>query len=104
MRDQDINALLDEHIDGFHTSLTKTYTRARGYPKDFDALPKNVQLALFDLIFNVGATGLTRFTQLNSSIKSADWKKAAEQCRRSRVGNARNEYVRKLLLTTSGES
>ena len=63
-----------------------------------------MQLALFDLIFNVGPTGLTKFTQFNKSIKAGDWKKAAEQCERSQVNGARNEYVKKLLLTTATEA
>jgi len=104
MRDADINALLSAHIDSFHAKLAKAYTKAQGYPKDFDNLPQNVQLALFDLIFNVGPTGLTKFTQFNKSLKEGDWKKAAEQCNRSQVSGARNEYVKKLLLTTASEA
>ena len=104
MRDPDIDGLLNEHIDSFYGGLVRAYSKAEGYPKDFDALPQNVQLALFDLVFNVGATGLTKFTQFNKSIKAGDWKKAAEQCNRSQVGGARNEYVKKLLLTTSSDA
>ncbi|MBI5259006.1 MAG: glycoside hydrolase family protein [Burkholderiales bacterium] len=104
MRDAEINALLTAHIDGFHAKLAKAYTRQKGYPKDFDGLPHNVQLALFDLIFNLGPTGLTKFTQFDKSIKAGDWKKAAEQCNRSQVSGGRNEYVKKLLLTTGTEA
>lgn len=104
MRDPDIDGLLFAHIDEFHAKLVKAYSKAQGYPKDFDKLPQNVQLALFDLIFNVGPSGLTKFTQFNKSIKAGDWKKAAEQCERSQVNGARNEYVKKLLLTTAIEA
>lgn len=104
MRDPDIDALLVAHIDSFHAKLVKAYTKAQGYPKDFDGLPHSVQLALFDLIFNVGPTGLTKFTQFNAAIKASDWKKAAEQSHRSQVSGARNEYVKKLLLTTKSEA
>ena len=45
-----------------------------------------------------------QFTQFNKSIKAGDWKKAAEQFERSQVSGARNEYVRKLLLTTAVEA
>jgi len=104
MRDPDIDALLAAHIASFHTKLVNAYTKAKGYPKEFGSLPHDVQLALFDLIFNVGPTGLTKFTQFNASIKAGDWKKAAEQCNRSQVSGARNAYVKKLLLTASTEA
>lgn len=104
MRAPDIDALTFAHIDSFHAKLVKAYSKAQGHPKEFDSLPHNVQLALFDLIFNVGPTGLTKFTQFNKSIKAGDWKKAAEQCERSQVNGARNEYVKKLLLTTTVEA
>jgi GH24 family phage-related lysozyme (muramidase) len=104
MRDQDIDGLLHEHIDSFYGSLAGTYCKAKGYPKDFDSLPQNVQLALFDMIFNLGVTGLTRFAQFNKSIKDGDWKKAATQCKRLGVNVDRNEYVKKLLLATSNEA
>jgi GH24 family phage-related lysozyme (muramidase) len=104
MRAPDIDALTFAHIDSFHAKLVKAYSKARGHPQEFDSLPHNVQLALFDLIFNVGPTGLTKFTQFNKSIKAGDWKKAAEQCERSQVNGARNEYVKKLLLTTTSEA
>jgi GH24 family phage-related lysozyme (muramidase) len=104
MRGPDIDALTFAHINSFHAKLVKAYSTAQGYSKEFDSLPHNVQLALFDLIFNVGPTGLTKFTQFNKSIKAADWKKAAEQCNRSQVSGARNEYVKKLLLTTTVEA
>lgn len=104
MRDQDIDGLLHEHIESFYGSLAGAYCKAKGYPKDFDALPQNVQLALFDMIFNLGPTGLTKFTQFNKSIKDGDWKKAATQCERVGVGGARNAYVKKLLLTAGTEA
>ena len=104
MRDVDIDGLLSEHIDSFYSSLAGAYCKAKGYPKDFDALPQNVQLALFDMIFNLGATGLTRFPQFNKSIKDGDWKKAATQCRRNGVNDGRNEYVKKLPLAASSEA
>lgn len=104
MRDQDIDGLLHEHIDSFYGSLAGTYCKAKGYPNDFDALPQNVQLALFDMIFNLGVTGLTKFAQFNKSIKDGDWKKAATQCTRLGVNGDRNEYVKKLLLSTSNEA
>ena len=104
MRDVDIDGLLNEHIASFYSSLARVYCKAKGYPKDFDALPQNVQLALFDMIFNLGVTGLTKFAQFNNSIKDGDWNKAATQCRRLGVNDGRNEYVKKLLLTASTEA
>jgi GH24 family phage-related lysozyme (muramidase) len=104
MRDQDIDGLLHKHIDSFYGSLAGAYCKAKGYPKDFDTLPQNVQLALFDMVFNLGATGLSKFTQFNKSIKDGDWNKAVTQCERVDVGGDRNEYVKKLLLATSNKA
>lgn len=55
MKAADIDTLRDRHINSFHSELTNIYRKTNGYPKDFDNLPTKVQLALFDMIFNVGA-------------------------------------------------
>ncbi len=99
MKDTDIDKLVDKHIDSFYKELSKTYSKANGYTDDFDNLHKNVQLALFDLIFNLGATKLANtFPNFYASLKTGDWKKAAPETNRPDVNAARNLYVKQLLL------
>jgi GH24 family phage-related lysozyme (muramidase) len=106
MKDSDINKLRDKHIASFYKELTNIYTKANGYPEEFDSFHKNVQLALFDMIFNLGATKIVNvFTDFDKAIKAGDWKKAASESNRTDVNAARNQYVKQLLqsvLTKSG--
>ncbi|WP_089726854.1 hypothetical protein [Candidatus Thiosymbion oneisti] len=67
------------------------YSKAKGYTNDFDAMPDEVQLALFDMIFNLGQTKLrTIFTEFNKAIKHEKWDEAAKQSNRPDVNAARN--------------
>lgn len=100
MKDADINLLLDKHINSFYRELSNIYKKTNGYPDDFDKLHKNVQLALFDMIFNLGATKIiSSFPSFNKALKANDWKKAAIESNRPDVSPTRNQYV-KLLLNT----
>lgn len=102
MPDDEINRLRDHHIGRFHRELQGIYTRARGYPQEFDNLPKAVQLALFDLIFNLGATRLVNiFRRLDSAVRAADWKRAALESYRPQVSHARNQYVHQLFMSAA---
>lgn len=99
MKDSDINALRDKHIDSFYKELTAIYTKAKGYTANFDDLPRGVQLALFDMIFNLGATKIvSTFVNFDKAVKAGDWVKAAEQSHRPQIGTARNAYVKQLFL------
>ncbi len=100
MKDSDINTQKSKHINSFYTELTNIYKKSNGYPDDFDKLHKNVQLALFDMIFNLGATKITgSFPGFNKALKAGDWKKAATESNRPDVNVARNQYVKQLLNT-----
>jgi len=100
MKDADINLQRDKHIDSFYKELTNIYKKSNGYTDDFDKLHKNVQLALFDMIFNLGATKIvSKFPGFNKALKAGDWKKAATESNRPDVNAARNTYVKQLLNT-----
>jgi GH24 family phage-related lysozyme (muramidase) len=97
MKADDIDALRDGHIDNFYSELTNIYRRAKGYQTDFDNLPTNVQMALFDMIFNIGATKIVgTFTVFDQAIRACDWKTAAQHSYRPQVSTERNEYVKQL--------
>jgi len=95
-----INQLLDRHIDSFHKELNNIYKKSNGYPADFDSFHSNVQLALFDMIFNLGASKIAKdFPSFDAAIKKGDWKRAAPETNRPDVSTARNQYVKQLLLS-----
>jgi len=100
LSDKAIDALTDKHIDTFYKELTIIYD-------GFDDFPEDVKLALFDMIFNLGMTGLRKkWPKMNACIARKDWAAAAENCRRRGIADDRNNYVKSLLLAsaTSSES
>lgn len=101
MKDTDIELLLNKHIDSFYRELTVIYTTTNGYRENFDSFHKNIQLALFDMIFNLGAHKIVhKFPSFNAALKARDWHRAAVESNRPDVSAARNQYVRALLQST----
>jgi GH24 family phage-related lysozyme (muramidase) len=94
---EDADALTKEHIRSFEAELKNIYT-ASAYAPGFDKFPESVRLALFDMIFNLGATGLSKkWPKFNEAIAKGDWAKAADNCNRPDVQVQRNNYVKGLL-------
>jgi len=92
----DVEALTNEHLRSFENELKNLYN-GTAFPPGFDKLPEPVRLALFDMIFNLGATRLKReFPKLNRAIANGDWNAAASECNRPQVQVARNNYVKGL--------
>ena len=87
-----INKLTNKHIETFEKELRSIYS-------GFDTFPPEVRLALFDMIFNLGMTKLRGgWPKFNAAIKAKDWKKAADNSKRSPpVSPERNKYVKDLL-------
>lgn len=92
LSDFEIDKLTNKHIDSFEKELRAIYS-------GFDAFPSGVKLALFDLIFNLGMTGLRNtWPTFNAAIKDKDWKKAADNSSRTTpISAERNKYVKDLL-------
>lgn len=87
--------LLREKLDAFATILR---TRFAG----FDAFPAPARLALLDMIFNLGPTGLVKgFPKLCRAADRGDWKNCAAECRRLGVHESRNDETRDLFLTAA---
>jgi GH24 family phage-related lysozyme (muramidase) len=94
MKDEDINAQRDKHIQSFYKELTGYYTTANGFTKAFDTMPSEVQKALFDMVFNLGITKLkNQYIKFNGFIKSEKWDDAAKQSNRLGISPIRNKYV-----------
>jgi hypothetical protein len=102
MNDPAITALRNADVASFYTELTRIYSVANGSNAPFDNYPENVQIALFDMIFNLGATKLaTVFTSFNSAIIKGNWHLAALQSHRRGIPAARNSYVNQLLMSAA---
>ena len=80
----------------------------------FDAFPRDAQLALFDMAFNMGvgeraatrkkSTGLQQFWNLVAAVKERNWKRAADECRRRPpVSERRNLETKVLFLLAAKE-
>jgi lysozyme len=50
---------------------------------DFSELPENIQIALIDMIFNLGKTRFLKFKKMIQAIKDKDFKKASEEAKNS---------------------
>ena len=99
MKDADINIQRDKHIQSFYKELTGYYTTANGFAKSFNAMPTEVQKALFDMVFNLGLTKLiSQYTKFNAALKTEKWGDAAKQSNRVGIDAMRNKYVFDLLL------
>lgn len=80
MKDADSTSLLNKHVDSFYKELSSTYKKSKGYPDDFDKLDKDVQAALFDMIFNLGANQIVnKFIKFDTALKASDWKKQQQK-------------------------
>lgn len=97
MVDADIDALTAKHIQSFYSELVADYRVSKGYTSNFDDFPEEVQLALFDMIFNLGRGRLkSQFVKFNTAVKSEDWTTAGRESRRFQLQAPRNNYVKSL--------
>lgn len=104
MKRSDIERLFKKDLDSFYVDLTRRYKKSNGFSKKFDDFPDKVQMALFDMIFNLGATKLRKlFTEFHKAIAREDWAKAAEESSRKKIGPDRNSYVKGLFNAASKE-
>lgn len=90
--DTEIDRLTSNHLANFERSLGQEYA-------GFYKFPIEAQLALFDMIFNLGASGLrTKFPKFNKAIRQRNWKEAASESNRPQLGVERNRDIRDLFL------
>ena len=66
--------------------------------KDYDELPALVRMALVDMAFNLGLTGLAKkFPKFSAAIARGDFMTAAAESKRKGVAGRRNAKVRRWL-------
>ena len=68
----------------FVTDSLKAIKIARKYVCDFDSLPRDAQLVTISLAFNVGETGLAKFTRYRAALAKRQYREAAEELRKSK--------------------
>jgi len=91
VQDVEIDRLTKGHIASFERKLKAQYPQFGGFPD-------NVKYALFDMIFNLGPSGLkNKFPKFNKAIKENDWATAADESHRTKIQEPRNTYVYNLL-------
>ncbi len=88
-----IDAKLRSVLAGFEADL-------RGQFPHYDSLPDGVKMALLDMIYNLGPTGLFKgFPHLVAAIQTGAWQLAAEHCMRRGPSAARNDWTREQFLS-----
>lgn len=61
----------------------------------YDALPDRAKLALLDMSYNLGVTGLLRgYPRLLAAVAAGNWAEAAAQCFRHGISGERNSWTR----------
>lgn len=87
----DIDRLVQDHVRGDFEAVLDLYP-------GFGNLPLSAQIALWDMVYNLGPAGLARFRNLRQAILDGDWEEAAEQSHRNGPSAARNLYVFNLFM------
>ena len=90
---QTIDAKLTAVLAGFEADLRSQFPH-------YDALPDGIKMALLDMIYNLGPSGLFKgFPHLVAAIQTRAWQQAAEHCIRRGPSAARNDWTRKQFLS-----
>lgn len=92
----DIDELVQNHVRQDFEALLRQYP-------GFGNLPLSAQIALWDMIYNLGPRGLAQFRMLRQAILDGDWEEAAEQSNRNGPSEARNQYVFDLFIDAAEE-
>jgi GH24 family phage-related lysozyme (muramidase) len=88
----EINGLVIEHMRSDFDNLVGMFP----YFGDF---PLPAQIALWDMIYNLGPRGLQRgFPLMRQAIQNGDWQEAARQSHRQDISEERNEVVFDLFM------
>ena len=98
LHDAAIDAIARGQIASFGDELRTLYA-------GFDGYPAKVQLALYDMIFNLGQTKLrTGFPSFDAAILAGDWQTAADESHRTGIPEERNAYVKDLLEEAAADA
>jgi len=87
-----MEAKLSAVLTGFETTLRAKLT---GY----DKLPDGVRMALLDMAYNLGPTGLLEgYPKMIHAVETGAWAEAAAECSRGGINAARNAWTRQQMM------
>ena len=73
----------DEAMFLLDNDIGRCIKELEGVFDDFSELPENIQIALIDMIFNLGKTRFLKFKNMIQAIKDRDFKRASEEAKNS---------------------
>ncbi|HHZ19091.1 MAG TPA: hypothetical protein GX391_01045 [Firmicutes bacterium] len=92
---EDIDLLFKEDIRSREAELRR---RLSEKAINYDELPPEVQLAIFDMAYNLRVDGLLqKFPRILTAVKDRNYWKAANECNRLGIPARRNQMTKKLL-------
>jgi GH24 family phage-related lysozyme (muramidase) len=94
MLQTDIDAQLIKKISQFEGQARQLFA-------EWDSFPSTAQLALLDMIYNLGS--LTAFPALVGCVRKKDWASCANQCHRLGPSDQRNEDTKNRFLAAAKE-
>ena len=87
--DAAIRRLFDQRLADFIRRINDSVIQ-------LDGLPSAVQLAVVDMAFNLGVSGLAhKFPKFMNALRAGDWHACSLECRRNGISNDRNEWTRR---------
>lgn len=92
----DVDRLVTDHMRGDFEALLRQYP-------GFGNLPLSAQIALWDMIYNLGPSRLAQFRLLRQAILDGDWEEAARQSHRQGPSEERNQFVFDLFMDAAEE-
>ena len=93
MSDTEVRRVLDDKLRAFAESLRTRFAA-------FDTFPATAQLALLDMIFNLGPNGLFKgFPKLCRAADRLNWAGCAAECKRIGISDDRNKDCKNLFLS-----
>lgn len=93
-----IDSLLLQHLTYFDGQLSQQFSA-------YSTFPDPAKLALLDMIYNLGVTGLFKgYPTLMGNVQKQDWANAAKQCHRNGPSQSRNDWTNQQFLTAAAAS
>jgi GH24 family phage-related lysozyme (muramidase) len=90
-----IEQKLSAVLTGFETTLR---VKLPGY----DKLPDGVKMAVLDMAYNLGPTGLLEgYPRMIHALETGAWAQAAAECARGGINAARNAWTRQQMLSAA---
>jgi len=88
---------IDEKLSAVLTSFEATL---RAKLTGYDALPDGVKMALLDMAYNLGPTGLLEgYPRMIHAVETGAWALAASECARGGINAARNAWTRQQMMS-----